>query len=141
LTLTFGIEYKIRQIINTKKEQNQIQYRNGAKDVLFLESKMFFSQEQIMICAWKSNIFNTFSVLDLNPNEKKNTFFFWWFRTILWMPDWCPHQQISLQFAFYLYQAIIIIKSINQQFYDQILIKFSVDSKLFKGSNGSLSLI
>jgi hypothetical protein len=65
---------------NTKKEQIQVQYRNGAKDVLFLESKMFFIckkmfffQEQIMICSWKSNIFDPFSVLDLNPNEKKNT--------------------------------------------------------------------
>jgi hypothetical protein len=26
---------------NTKKEQIQVQYRNGAKDVLFLETKMF----------------------------------------------------------------------------------------------------
>jgi hypothetical protein len=32
-----------------EKEQIQVQYRNGAKDVLFLESKMFFFQEQIMI--------------------------------------------------------------------------------------------
>jgi hypothetical protein len=59
---------------NTKKEKIKIQYRNGAKDVLFLESKMFFLQEQIMVCARKSNIFDTFSVLNLNPNEKKNTF-------------------------------------------------------------------
>jgi hypothetical protein len=35
---------------------------------------MFFLQEQIMICSWKSNIFDTFAVLNLNPNEKKNTF-------------------------------------------------------------------
>jgi hypothetical protein len=27
---------------NTKKEQIQVQYRNSAKDDLFLESKMFF---------------------------------------------------------------------------------------------------
>jgi hypothetical protein len=27
-----------------------------------------------MVCAWKSNIFGNFLVLDLNPNEKKNTF-------------------------------------------------------------------
>jgi hypothetical protein len=25
-------------------------------------------------CAWKSNLLDTFSVLDLNPNEKKNIF-------------------------------------------------------------------
>jgi hypothetical protein len=37
------------------------------------EKKIFF-QEKIMICAWKSNIFDTFSVLDLTPNEKKNAY-------------------------------------------------------------------
>jgi hypothetical protein len=53
---------------------------HGAKYVLFLEPKCslfqinVLFQEQIMICAWKSNIFDTFLVLDLNPNEKKNTF-------------------------------------------------------------------
>jgi hypothetical protein len=35
---------------------------------------MFFFQEQIMIFAWKSNIFDPFSVLDLNPNEIKEQF-------------------------------------------------------------------
>jgi hypothetical protein len=39
-----------------------------------LFEKMFFFQEQIMISTWKSYISDTFSVLDLNPNEKWNTF-------------------------------------------------------------------
>jgi hypothetical protein len=75
---------KIRQRSSftcTLKTKIQVQFRNDAKDVLFLWSKMFFIwnnvlfQEQIMICAWKSNIFDTFSVLDLSPNEKKNTIY------------------------------------------------------------------
>jgi hypothetical protein len=45
----------------------------GIKNVLNLK-EMFFFQEQIMICAWKSNIFYTFTVLELNTNEKKNSF-------------------------------------------------------------------
>jgi hypothetical protein len=53
-------------------------YRNGTKDVLFWNQnvlylkKMFFFQEHIMIWTWKSNIFDTFSVLDLNSNKKNN---------------------------------------------------------------------
>jgi hypothetical protein len=52
---------------NPKKEQ-----RNGAKDVLFVESKMFFFQEQIMICFRKSNFLDTFSALNLNPQKKEH---------------------------------------------------------------------
>jgi hypothetical protein len=33
-----------------------------------------FIEKKNQSFAWKSNIFDTFSVLELNPNEKKNTF-------------------------------------------------------------------
>jgi hypothetical protein len=45
----------------------------GIKNVLYLK-KMFVFQEKIMIFPWKSNIFDTLSILNLNPNEKNNTF-------------------------------------------------------------------
>jgi hypothetical protein len=42
------------------------------KCALFEKKKK--NQEQIMICSWKSNFFDTFSALDLNPNENRTLF-------------------------------------------------------------------
>jgi hypothetical protein len=57
------------------RKKNKLRSSIGIKNILLkIWKKMLFFREKIMICTCKSNIFDTFSVLDLNPNEKKNTF-------------------------------------------------------------------